>query len=162
VAWSHAVDATHPVAPDEQLCRHCQQRAFIRGGKRIYCGDACATAARRPPTPGVKTPRQRQLQRARDARRPNRTERGYGAEHVRERQRQLADLERNGPRPCPLCGRAMSAGMALDLDHVVSLAVGGDPKWRQLTHARCNRQKGIRTKTRLAGNLYEKWEPQVW
>ena len=136
------------------------QRAFIAEGKRIYCSEACLRA--RPPKPGPKTERQRRLQRARDARRPSRSEAGYDAEHTRERKRQLADLERNWPQPCPICGRAMAVGMALDLDHAVPLAMGGGPTWRQLTHAHCNRSKGVKTRTRLAGNLYTKWEPRIW
>ena len=65
--------------------------------------------------------------------------RGYGWDHQQRRTRALAALA--GGEPCWRCGRPMYHWQALDLDHVVALALGGGGGDR-LAHAACNRRAG--------------------
>lgn len=71
-------------------------------------------------------------QRAADAARPSRQQRGYGRRHELERQRQLAQWACG--QPCALCGKPTHDKTRLDLAHT------SDRKgWRGLAHDTCNR-----------------------
>lgn len=77
---------------------------------------------------------------------PTTTERGYGSAHQRKRD---ALLPHAYGQPCPMCGRVMVYGQALDLDHTVPLALGGRDGDR-IAHARCNRSRGARVRVARA------------
>jgi hypothetical protein len=46
-------------------------------------------------------------------------------------------------RPCPICGKPMLAGQALDLDHTVPLIVSPYATGDRMVHAKCNRGRGL-------------------
>ena len=81
-------------------------------------------------------------------------ERGLGWEHQQERRRQLATAE---GQICWRCGEPMfpSLGQAIDLDHVVSRALGGVNGPRRLAHRRCNRRAGA-----ILGNRLRRGQPR--
>src|SRR5664280_906907 len=130
-------------------------RAFLPdGARRVYCSAVCSAKP-------VRTAEGRARS---EGSRGTSTQRGYGTEHQRERQRQLAELEADGSRPCPICGRPMHVGQLLDLDHVQSIALGGRGGGRQLAHRSCTRgPKATRTRVRLRGPKPEpEWAPSFW
>jgi hypothetical protein len=158
VGYSHAIDRQHPLAPDERQCRRCGRAFLPDGARRVYCSPECSAQP-------VPTAEGRRRSQTRGRARGTSTARGYGAEHQRERVRQLALLEEAGSWPCPICGRSMTAGQLLDLDHVTSLAVGGHREVRQLTHRSCNRgPKATRTRVRIRdrGRPEPEWQPNIW
>jgi 5-methylcytosine-specific restriction endonuclease McrA len=73
------------------------------------------------------------------------TARGLGYEHQALRAR-LLPLAFG--KPCPLCGKPMLKGQALDLDHEVPRVVGGKGP-RRMAHRRCNRSAGARLGNKL-------------
>lgn len=81
------------------------------------------------------------------------TGRGLGWKHQTERRRLLPGAY---GQPCPfwgtdpLCVGVMLRGQALDLDHAVPRALGGDKGPRRIAHAACNRRAGARLGRRLA------------
>jgi 5-methylcytosine-specific restriction endonuclease McrA len=165
MVWSREITEQQPLQPDEIQC--ICGRAFLRYGRRLSCSDSCTELRKRKGKPKKpKTERQRELQRQRDRRRPTRTQAGYGSEHTRERKRQLKELEASGSAICEICHRLMTVDMKLDLDHVFPLGLGGDNEYRRLVHSSCNRSRGTRTRTKLAGGLRKKpepeWQPQIW
>lgn len=75
-------------------------------------------------------------------------ERGYDADHKRERAR-LLPLAIG--KPCPRCGRIMLGTSdpiprlrPLDLDHLTPIALGGKHGRRAIAHRYCNRAAGAR------------------
>ena len=64
------------------------------------------------------------------------TERGYGWRH---QQRRAALLPLALGMPCPLCGKTMLSGQALDLHHPVRLVDDATSIGTQIVHAKCNR-----------------------
>jgi hypothetical protein len=124
MAWSHAITRDQPLQPDECQCRRCGRAFLPDGARRVYCSAACSAKP-------VRTAEGRARS---EGSRGTSTQRGYGTEHQRERQRQLAELEADGSRPCPICDRPMHVGQLLDLDHVQSIALGGVSGRRQLAH----------------------------
>jgi hypothetical protein len=76
---------------------------------------------------------------ARDARRGNRHQRGYGTDHDHRRDALIAKL-RPG-QPCDRCGQPMYASQALDAAHPHDrpLHTHPDAAADHLEHARCNR-----------------------
>lgn len=79
--------------------------------------------------------------------------RGYGYEHTRLR---AALLPSAYGKPCPLCGRTMQRGEALDLDHSPD-RLG----YRGMAHASCNRADGARrgnaARTAFKGSASREW-----
>jgi hypothetical protein len=72
--------------------------------------------------------------------------------HQTERTRQLAELERLGPQPCPRCGDLMYPDRPdqLDLDHLaLPRALGNVGPGDKLAHATCNRSAGGRLSAAL-------------
>ena len=68
------------------------------------------------------------------------TQRGLGNEH--QKRRRLTPKP-NGD-PCPFCGAAMFADMALDFDHAIPRALGGTAATGRWAHRRCNRRAGAK------------------
>jgi hypothetical protein len=64
------------------------------------------------------------------------TQRGYGWQH---QQRRAALLPVALGTPCPICGRVMLAGQALDLHHPIRLVDDPTSIATQIVHAKCNR-----------------------
>lgn len=54
---------------------------------------------------------------------------------------------------CPICGRPMLRGQALDLDHSVPVAYGNTGAGDRITHASCNRSAGATLGNRLRGGV---------
>jgi len=79
----------------------------------------------------------RQRQRNRDVTRGSTGERGYGAEHRRERAK-WAKIVANGQATCCRCGLPIEGG-AFDLDHTAARDA-----YRGVSHSRCNRSAGAR------------------
>lgn len=73
----------------------------------------------------------------------------YGWPH---RRRRAALLPRAYGTDCPMCGRTMAAGQALDLDHSTPLVLGGQGVGDRIVHASCNRAAGAAVGNRLRGN----------
>lgn len=69
----------------------------------------------------------------------------YGWPHRRLRARMLPSAY---GRPCHICGRVMLKGHALDLDHVVPVALGVEDSNRRIVHAHCNRRAGAKLRFR--------------
>ena len=67
-------------------------------------------------------------------------DRGYGHAH---RKRRAALLPGAIGQPCPLCGRTMEPGQALDLDHTVPLVDDPLSIGDRIVHARCNRGRPV-------------------
>lgn len=91
------------------------------------------------------------------------TERGYGAEHQRIRQRLMRNLRQGAP--CWWCGRGMYAdktrnfdGRSLNADHGVALAKGGT-KADRLLHDTCNKQRGDGSRDELRPAVTGMWPP---
>ena len=62
------------------------------------------------------------------------TQRGYGYQHQRRRAEMLPVAY---GKPCAVCGQPMTADQKLDLDHSISVMLGGIGD--RIVHARCNR-----------------------
>ena len=69
-----------------------------------------------------------------DRRRMTTTQRGYGHQHQRRRAEMLPVAY---GKPCAICGQPMTADQKLDLDHTISVMLGGIGD--RIVHARCNR-----------------------
>jgi hypothetical protein len=147
MTWFRFASLGQDVGPDELRCERAGCTAvFIKFGSRRFCTPECSSAHR-----------------GRSDTRGSSAERGYGPDHQRERLRQLAALEEAGGWPCPICLKMMYAGDYVDLDHRVSLALGGDGSDSRLTHRRCNRgPKAARTRVRLQKPRREVQHSRAW
>lgn len=67
------------------------------------------------------------------------TARSYDQAHLRARANFLAQLERTGVDTCCICGRTITPGMKLHLDHTADRQ-----SYRGLAHASCNVRDGAR------------------
>jgi hypothetical protein len=71
--------------------------------------------------------------------RPKGSTRGYGYGHAKARAAYMAQLERDGAGVCCICGRTITPGMDLHLDHSPDRQT-----YRGLAHAVCNRRDGAK------------------
>lgn len=70
-----------------------------------------------------------------------RQQRGYDADY--DRTRRNTPKPNGDPCPFPYCGHApMFSDQALDFDHGVALALGGDHTSGRWAHRKCNRRHG--------------------
>lgn len=74
-----------------------------------------------------------------DARRPNARERGYDAQHDRERG-PAKDAAVAAGELCPRCGLPMLPGQALDYGHPIARAHDPQARASRVEHASCNRR----------------------
>jgi hypothetical protein len=71
----------------------------------------------------------------------------YGSEHQKARAIALTMLAHG--TPCRYCGRPMYRWQALDLDHIVPVAIGHGRGPTTLVHAHCNRSHGASMGNRM-------------
>lgn len=138
-------------------CPACLSRFDTTRPNQRFCSEWCRSNRR---TARCLTPAQLETRRAHDRarrRHTTTTARGLGSEHQKMR---AALLPKAYGCPCPLCGRVMLQGQALDLDHSLPRAFGGRVGDR-ITHARCNRGQGTAIKRQLqasgGGNQSRRW-----
>jgi hypothetical protein len=131
-----------PAAERTIACVKCGLVFTTRKANQKYCTARC-----RPPSHYTKV---------------STTARGYGSAHQRKRKELLPKAY--GHR-CPICYQVMLPSQALDLDHSVPLAFGGQAGDR-ITHASCNRKRGNQTKRQMRTNKTTRTPPpttsRVW